>query len=149
MFGSFKKAAKKEPEKKIHPELGELEDIGFWLGRSECKMFGKLFELKLFLFVDEDIKTDIAAQLESYRYYRENMEEINRLALKELSDVYELDNETDLEKGFQPTTLILFPNGDCGLSFRDMTEIRGSSAAQMVVEILPKIKFVGSEDDYC
>ena len=149
MFGLFKRPAKKEPEKMIHPELGELEDIGFWFGHIECKMFGKMFELKLYLFVDEDIKTDIAAQLESYRYYRENMEELNSLALKELSGKYELDNDMDLEKRFQPTTLILFPNGDCGLSFRDMTEIRGSSAAQMVVEILPKIKFVGSEDDYC
>ena len=149
MFGLFKKAEKKEPEKMIHPELGELEDIGFWLGRSECKMFERAFEIDLYLYVDDDQKTDITAQLESYRYYRENMEEINSLALKELSGYYKLDNDMDLEKRFRPTTLIIFPNGDVGLSFRDMTEIRGSSCAQMVVELLPKVSFFGSEDDYC
>ena len=77
------------------------------------------------------------------------MDFVNNVIVRELYAAYELDKSFDLKSRFQPSKLIICQYGDCGLYFRDNSEIRGSSAAQVVVTILPNIECFGSEDDYC
>ena len=149
MFGLFKKAAKKEPEKMIHPEMGELVDNGFWLGKFECRLFGKSSMIELCVYANDDSKKDLSTEERSYRYYCSNIDRINVEIIEELRDAYELDVTFDIASRFEPSALILHMNGDCGLSFRDKTVPRGWSDAQIVVTILPKVECFGSEDDYC
>jgi len=54
-----------------------------------------------------------------------------------------------LRSRFTPEALIVLWDGNCGISFRDKTEPEGISSELIVVTILPKVEFFGSEDDYC
>lgn len=149
MFGFHKKTQKEEPETMSHPEMGELSFIGFWKGSCTCNIFGNESLISLYVFVEDDSKYEMSIQENSYKYYYENMDFVNNVIVRELYAAYELDKSFDLQSRFQPSKLIIGQYGDCGLSFRDNSEIRGSSAAQVVVTILPNIEYFGSEDDYC
>lgn len=148
MFSLFKKSPSKKHETMNHPEMGELIHDGFWQGHAECKIFNRVSQIALYINDDFDHIYELSAQEQSYRYYYDNEERINAEIAQELYDAYELDNSFDLGSRFEPTTLIIHVNGDCGLSFRDNTEPRGWSSAQIVVTIIPKVECFGSEDDY-
>ena len=149
MFGMKKSLPEKELETINHPEMGELSYIGFWKGNCKCRIFGCEYIIMLNIFVEEDSKYEMTAQEKSFKYYCENIDFLSNEIIRELHAAYELDDSYDLKCRFQPSKLIIGQYGDCGVSFRDNTEIRGSSAAQVVVTIRPTIEYFGAEDDYC
>ncbi len=149
MFGFFKKDKKEDEKKTInHPVMGKLTFDDQWYGKFDCRLFNSVKEIMLAVYVDEENTEDMEAQEKAYSYYCENVDKVNSKMECELRYTYELDDDFPLESRFEPSKFIIYPNGACGISFRDHEEDEYSAAGYVVFSIRPRVIYAGSEHDY-
>ena len=143
----------KEEKKEItfdHLLMGKLKFDCQWFGKFGCKLFGIEKEIGPDVYLDDDEPDDpLEKQENAYRYYTQNADMINKKIDAEIRNTFEPEQDFPLESRFEPAGFIIFPNGNCGFSFRDH-EIDGEyeAASYIVFSVLPKVAYEGSEHDY-
>ena len=149
MFGFIKKDRKEDEKKTIdNPVMGKLTFDDQWYGKFNCKIFNNEKDIILIVYVDEENTDFMEAQEKAYCYYCDNVDKVNSKMEGEFRYTYELDDDFPLESRFEPSKFIIYPDGACGISFRDHEEDEYSAAGYIVFSIRPRVIYAGSEHDY-
>lgn len=98
--------------------MGNLEYNGsLYEGRIESTIFGKIDNIKLYVYVDDETDPNITkAQLETYKHIIENRKNIENDIIKELEKNYKIEDVEKIKTKFKPISIMIFSNGNSGMA---------------------------------
>lgn len=141
MFG------KKKNTKIINPVFGELEyENSYWYGTTQITLWNRTFDIKVFPVTNSKTTHVTPKQETAYRYYKENIVEIQQQIEKLLEKDADSEDPDSLLEQYEPNELIFDLNGGFGLEIYDMIT-DDEYDAEFVVTILPELG-IDTSDHY-